>query len=686
MSYKRLLLAATIIPFVVCCAFIMLFNWFTSMARAQSDYELLLLQNAKRQVLTVESDLKIAEQLLANGISMLGKKLTAEDIRNLTFEEIDAYLAAVVKTRAITFAACMAMDAGWRGENSKKTLRMAARANPSDPDSRIDITDMSTTDFDKEGWFLNAKQAGKGIWNEPYLYSGFDEWIFSYSLPIIINGRFYGVIAIAALVEEYNKQLKAAAAELGDGVYCVIVNGKGEYLMHPDLYRVRSHRNLFINNLDVSDPAEWKKAEALHSTRELGLIRKVRTHYAADKEDLYGIIAPLDINDWSLAVFLPEKNFLGPIRRQMLYGLIIMLLITMFLIGVSVVSIHLFTAPLRDVVATAEAIGAGKPDPVIKKQRFVEFATLADAFNRMIEAIRMRTEQMELSIRNLDQVLEQVTILMRDLTQVAGEMSERSQELSSGAIEQESVFSEISQATEQLKNHADSNAGMAKETNDIITRVESMALDGGVQIRNLSEAMTAISESSKTINSALKAIDTIAFQTNILALNAAVEAARAGSHGKGFNVVASEVRQLANRSAQSVVTTSQILKESDDKIGVGVTLGRKTSESFSDIESVATQAANLMRQVTTQAREQSAILAEVVTGIGQVADIARKNVLTASANASVSEEILAISSRMRGVLNDYSVRSGDTTKIIRNKDVAPGWRDFCLPRTYGTMQ
>lgn len=225
-------------------------------------------------------------------------------------------------------------------------------------------------------------------------------------------------------------------------------------------------------------------------------------------------------------------------------------------------------------------------------------------------------------------------------------------------MQQDSVFGRIYQSVARLKDHADSNSELAIQTNEIISRVEDMALAGNFEMRRLSEAMAAISESSASINSTLKVIDNIAFQTNILALNAAVEAARAGQHGRGFNVVASEVRQLANRSAQSVVSTSTVLAESDAKVEVGVELGRKTSESFSSIENIATTAAKLMSKVTEQAKDQSRIIAEVTAGLEQVTDIAKHYVDDASANAAVSEELQTLATRMHQML----LESGRTVR------------------------
>ncbi len=229
-------------------------------------------------------------------------------------------------------------------------------------------------------------------------------------------------------------------------------------------------------------------------------------------------------------------------------------------------------------------------------------------------------------------------------------MSDNSQELSAGAIQQNAVFQQIAESIERLKKHADSNSDLAHRTNGIINTVDKMAINGNSEMKQLCDALTSISESSRAMSAAMKHIDSIAFQTNILAINASIESARAGRYGRGFNVVAEEVRQLAKRSAESVEMTAQSLSESDAKAALGMDLGGKTADSLHTIEDVAGKAAELMSMVTEQAKDQSRIIGEILAALAQVESIAKRNVDNASSNVAVSEQLFTLATHMSNLL------------------------------------
>jgi methyl-accepting chemotaxis protein len=460
------------------------------------------------------------------------------------------------------------------------------------------------------------------------------------------DGRFYGMLCVDTRADWYAELINRSAAELGEGAFCAVIDREGKYVLHPDLKKVKSGANLFADDIVPSGEADTASAPEIRQRRDLK-IDKVLLKSGNAGIPHFMILAPLDTGkDYSLAVFLPEETLTGPIRKRLSLGLAMMLAATILAAAVAVVILHFVLTPLRQSIQTAERIARGDLELVAKMSRFREFNTLFDAFNRMILAIRSRTAAMETSIADLDGILRQVAALSQELLRVASNVSAHSQELSAGATEQSSVFQEISKAASRLEAHARSNAELAGNTNRIIEQVERTATDGNQRMRQLSEAMQEISGITESINTALKAIDVIAFQTNILALNAAVEAARAGSHGRGFNVVASEVRQLANRSAQSVVSTTETLRESAAKVQVGLDMGEKTMTALEEIERIATDAAQLMRKVTEQAADQSRIISEVLAGLEQVMEVAKRNVDSASTNAAVSEKLLSLSSQI----------------------------------------
>jgi len=129
----------------------------------------------------------------------------------------------------------------------------------------------------------------------------------------------------------------------------------------------------------------------------------------------------------------------------------------------------------------------------------------------------------------------------------------------------------------------------------------------------------------------MKAIETIAFQTNILSLNASVEAARAGQYGKGFAVVADEVRNLAARSAKAAQETADMVKDSVQRIEHGTRIARETADAFHKIVDGIREVADLAGKIADAAAEQASGVAAINEEIGQVS-------ATVQANSAATEE------------------------------------------------
>ncbi|HEU5323890.1 MAG TPA: methyl-accepting chemotaxis protein [Methylomirabilota bacterium] len=154
---------------------------------------------------------------------------------------------------------------------------------------------------------------------------------------------------------------------------------------------------------------------------------------------------------------------------------------------------------------------------------------------------------------------------------------------------------------DRVKGHAATLAGHAGEARDIVAGCREVAGRGERLVREAVTGMTDLQSTSRRIADILGVIDEIAFQTNLLALNAAVEAARAGDHGRGFGVVAAEVRTLAQRSAAAAREIKGLIAESRHKVEVGTTLVGNAGRSFEEIVAAVRQVADIVSRMADAA-------------------------------------------------------------------------------------
>jgi methyl-accepting chemotaxis protein len=198
------------------------------------------------------------------------------------------------------------------------------------------------------------------------------------------------------------------------------------------------------------------------------------------------------------------------------------------------------------------------------------------------------------------------------------------------------------------------NADNAQAAKDLANQTRQAAESGVRDMQAMSQAMQEIKISSDEIAKILRAIDEIAFQTNILALNAAVEAARAGEAGMGFAVVAEEVRSLAQRSAQAARDTATKIEGATARTTQGVILTTQVAAGLQEIVVKARKVDDLAAEVASASREQSQGIQQVNTTVGQMDRLTQTNAANAEQSASAATELNSQAAELRQAIREIS--------------------------------
>jgi len=237
-------------------------------------------------------------------------------------------------------------------------------------------------------------------------------------------------------------------------------------------------------------------------------------------------------------------------------------------------------------------------------------------------------------------------------TSAASQVSASSQSLSQGATEQASQLEETSSSLDQMASMTKMNADNASKASHLASEARSQAEKGDAAMKEMQGAMSSISHSSDEVSRIIKTIEEIAFQTNLLALNAAVEAARAGEHGKGFAVVADEVRNLAQRAAQAAKETASLIEQNIERTKGGAEIVTKASVSLAGIMDSAKKVADIVNEIAAASKEQSEGISQITTAVSSLDQVTQQNAASAEEGASAAEELSAQAEALNGMVSD----------------------------------
>ncbi|VVQ38247.1 Methyl-accepting chemotaxis protein McpU [Pseudomonas fluorescens] len=545
-------------------------------------------------------------------------------------------------------------------------------------DKLVDVDDQKTlsTGVRASEYYLCSKETKKSCVIDPAPYKVGDKIVMlaSFIEPIMLNGAFQGIVGADLSVNFIQEMLLGANQKLYSGAgEMALIGGNGRIVAYTkDPSKFGEKVSDILDSQQIANMANLKRGEVTYTVDK-----------AQGRIELY---LPFGIGQtdarWTLMLQLPLNAVMADLqklqadldaqRKSDTFG---MAMVGLLIAGIGLLVIwlvgHGIARPLKQMVAMLDDIAQGEGDLTrrLTSDRADELGSIAKGFNTFLAKLQVMITQVVTSVQSVSDSSEHTAdIAIRTNIGVHKQMAEIDQ-VATAVHEMTATAQDVARnATQaaQAASHADQAAAQGMQiVRDTSNSIGVLAIEIGKAVG----VVQTLAKDSENINAILTAIRGIAEQTNLLALNAAIEAARAGEQGRGFAVVADEVRNLAQKTQkateeiQTMIQQLQqgtrdvvrVMEDSQNRTDESVQHAAKAAEALETITQAVSVINDMNTQIASAAEEQSAVADDINRNVINIGQVANEVAGGADESSAASADLTKLAEQQRRLINQFKV-------------------------------
>ncbi|QXH61186.1 methyl-accepting chemotaxis protein [Pseudomonas azerbaijanorientalis] len=584
-------------------------------------------------------------------------------------DALDHNDAAYVGTQVVGIDASNGRFLPWWFRNDDGTLGL---------DKLVDVDDQKTlsTGVRASEYYLCSKETGKSCVIDPAPYKVGDKIVMlaSFIEPIMLNGAFQGIVGADLSVNFIQEMLLGANQKLYSGAgEMALIGGNGRIVAYTkDPSKFGEKVSDILDSKQIANMASLKRGEVTYTVdKAQGRIELYLPFGIGQTDARWTLMLQLPLNA-VMADLLKLQADLDAQRKSDTFG---MAMVGLVIAGIGLLVIwlvgHGIARPLKQMVAMLDDIAQGEGDLTrrLTSDRADELGSIAKGFNTFLAKLQAMITQVVTSVQSVSDSSEHTAdIAIRTNTGVHKQMAEIDQ-VATAVQEMTATAQDVARnATQaaQAASHADQAASQGMQiVRDTSNSIGALAVEIGRAVG----VVQTLAKDSENINAILTAIRGIAEQTNLLALNAAIEAARAGEQGRGFAVVADEVRNLAQKTQkateeiQAMIQQLQqgtrdvvrVMEDSQNRTDESVLHASKAAEALETITQAVSVINDMNTQIASAAEEQSAVADDINRNVINIGQVANEVAGGADESSAASADLTKLAEQQRRLINQFRV-------------------------------